>query len=51
MEEMPPFQLFWDLQQTSNLKWANFVHNILTFLSLNICYVKKNIGLCDMKLF
>ncbi len=28
MANMPPSQLFWDLQQASNLKWANFVHNI-----------------------
>ncbi len=34
---MPPSQLFWD--QESNLKLANFVHKIVKFLSLNICYV------------
>ncbi len=26
---MPLSQLFWDLWQASNLKWAHFVHNIL----------------------
>ncbi len=36
---MPPSQLFWDLQQASNLKWAHFVRKIVNFLSLNICYV------------
>ncbi len=36
---MPPCQLFWDLQQTSNWKWAHFVHTIVKLLSLNICYV------------
>ncbi len=31
--------LIWDLYQASNLKWAHFVHKIVKFLSLNICYV------------
>ncbi len=31
MANMPPPQLFWDLFQASNLKWADFVHQILTF--------------------
>ncbi len=39
MVNMPPSQLFWDLLQASNLKWDHFVHTIVTFLSLNICYV------------
>ncbi len=33
----------------SNLKWANFVHKMLKFLSLNICYVIC--VLCDLKFF
>ncbi len=36
MVNMPPSQLFSDLYQASNLKWAHFVHNIFKFLSLNI---------------
>ncbi len=28
-----------DMKQASNLKWAHFVHKIVKFLSLNICYV------------
>ncbi len=36
---LPPYQLFWDLYQASNLKLAHFVDKILTFLNLNICYV------------
>ncbi len=32
---MPPSQLFWDLWQASNLKWANFVQKISTFISSN----------------
>ncbi len=39
MVNMPPSQLIWNLQQASNLKCANFVHKIVQFLSLNICYV------------
>ncbi len=52
MLNMPPFQLFWDLLQASNLKWAHFVHNILKCLSLNICYVIYVllwIKYCDLK--
>ncbi len=39
MVNMPPSQQFWDLKQASNLKWAHYVHKIVKFLSLNICYV------------
>ncbi len=39
MVNMTPSQLFWDLRQAYNLKWAHFVHNILKCLTLNICYV------------
>ncbi len=34
-----PSQIFWDLYQASNLKWAHFVYQIVQFLRFNICYV------------
>ncbi len=39
MVNMPLSQLIWDLQQASNLNWAHFVHKIVQFLNLNICYI------------
>ncbi len=36
---LPPCQLFWDLLQASNLKWAHLVDKSAKFLLLNICYV------------
>ncbi len=36
MLNMPPSQHFRDLYQASHFKWAQLVHNILKFLSLNI---------------
>ncbi len=39
MVNMPSSQLFWDLWQASNFKWAHFVYKILKCLSLNISVI------------
>ncbi len=51
---MPSSQLFWDLWQASNLKWAHFVYKIVNIsqfkhLLYYLCSIVN--GSCDLKLF